>query len=300
MSAVRPLLAHAIDYAGLFPPASLAMAPAVRNYASYRTGTDAWMLGRFVVPVPRLEEFEAAAFDFLPPNDGEPWRLSALVTDADVDSDAARVIAFNARHGARGSAGAAVVDTVELTAASVFDIGRIGHAVADTFRVYVEVPVAGDPTDLIDALLAHGLRAKIRTGGVAAAAFPDMEDVLRFMAACVERGVPFKATAGLHHALRGEYPLTYEAAAPHGTMNGFLNMLLAAAFLRAGLPLGDAAALMEERSPMALTFDDEGVAWRDTRITTPALVAAREHAMVAIGSCSFDEPLADLHALRLL
>jgi hypothetical protein len=300
MSALRPLLAHAIDYAGLFPPASLGMGPAVRNYAGYRAGANSWMLGRFVVPVPRLEEFEAAAFDFLPPNDDEPWRLSALIGDGDIDHDAARVLAFNARHASRGSAGAAVVDTLELTAASVFDIGRIGHAVADSFRVFVEVPVTGDPTDLIDAILAHGLHAKIRTGGVTPGAFPAAADVMRFLAACIDRGVPFKATAGLHHALRGDYPLTYEPDAERGTMYGFLNLLLAAAFLRAGLPAGDAGVLLQERHATTLSFDDDGVTWRDTRIATPALTAAREYAVMSIGSCSFEEPLAELRALALL
>jgi hypothetical protein len=258
------------------------------------------MLGRFVVPVPRLGEFEAAAFDFLPPSAEEPWRLAALVTDADVDRDAARVLAFNARHASRGGAGAAVVDTLELTASSVFDIGRIGHAVADSFRVFVEVPVTGDPTDLIDAMLAHGLRAKIRTGGVTRGAFPAAADVVRFVAACIDRGVSFKATAGLHHALRGDYPLTYDADAERGPMYGFLNLLLAAAFLRAGLPVGDAGVLLQERHATTLSFDEDGVTWRDTRITTPALAAVREHAVTSIGSCSFEEPLAELRAMKLI
>jgi hypothetical protein len=276
------------------------MASAVRNYAGYRAGTGGWMLGRFVLPVSRLEEFEAAAFDFLPPNGGESWRMSAILGDADIDHDAARVLAFNARHGPRGTAGAAVIDTVELAASSVFEVGRIGHAVADSFCVYVEVPVRGDATDLLDALLAHGLRAKIRTGGVTAGAVPPAKDVVRFVAACVERGVPFKATAGLHHALRGEYPLTYEPDAERGTMYGFLNVSLAAAFLRAGLPLGDVTVLLQERHATTLSFDDDGVSWRDTRITTPALSAAREHALTSIGSCSFEEPLSELRALGLL
>ena len=57
------LLSGLIDYAGLFPPASLAMAAAVANYDAYLRGEYSWILGRFIVPVARLEEFEKALAD---------------------------------------------------------------------------------------------------------------------------------------------------------------------------------------------------------------------------------------------
>lgn len=53
---LRTLLAGLIDYAGLFPPAALSMQDAVRNYARYREGEDAWALGKFVVQEERVSE----------------------------------------------------------------------------------------------------------------------------------------------------------------------------------------------------------------------------------------------------
>src|SRR5438552_3294700 len=50
---LRALLAGVVDYAGLFPPARLPLDQAIRRYAEYRQGTDAWMLGRFVCPAAR-------------------------------------------------------------------------------------------------------------------------------------------------------------------------------------------------------------------------------------------------------
>ena len=44
------LLTGVVDYAGLFPPAALAMADAVAEYHAARADGHAWMLGRFVVP----------------------------------------------------------------------------------------------------------------------------------------------------------------------------------------------------------------------------------------------------------
>lgn len=53
---LHALLEHLVDYAGLFPPAALTMQDAVRNYARYREGEQAWALGTFVVPQARVPE----------------------------------------------------------------------------------------------------------------------------------------------------------------------------------------------------------------------------------------------------
>ena len=60
LAADGPLELSVVDYAGLFPPAGLDMRAAVGNYARYAAGPWAWALGRFIVPVSRLEELERA------------------------------------------------------------------------------------------------------------------------------------------------------------------------------------------------------------------------------------------------
>ena len=60
-ASLRALLSGVVDYAGLFPPAQLPLDQAIRNYARYRQEADAWMLGRFVIPVSRLLEWDAFA-----------------------------------------------------------------------------------------------------------------------------------------------------------------------------------------------------------------------------------------------
>ena len=64
-SPYRSLLVDAIDFAGLFPPAAQDMSSAVRDYGRYRQGDEAWALGRFVVPVARLEEFDPQAAELV-------------------------------------------------------------------------------------------------------------------------------------------------------------------------------------------------------------------------------------------
>jgi membrane protease YdiL (CAAX protease family) len=294
-ASLRALLQGIVDYAGLFPPAALAMPEAVEKYAEARRGADAWMLGRFVLPVKQLSDFAEAAEAHLPvAGDGEPWRLSALLGH-ELAGDFAGVEAFNQEH-----AGRAVVDCVEMKAPDPVSLAAAARQVPQGMTAYFELAPGGDLDALLAAVAETGTRAKIRTGGVTADAFPAPADVLRFLAACVRAEVPLKATAGLHHPLRAEHRLTYEPDAPRGTMFGFLNVFLAAAFLRAGVPADAVAPLLEEGDASAMHFSDEGVEWRGHRLSADQIRAARQGFATSFGSCSFDEPAADLRALSLL
>jgi len=226
----KELFSGLIDYAGLFPPAALSMADAVRNYDAYRTGEHAWMLGRFIVPLAKIAEV---------PGDYP--------------------IAF-------------VAPLIEIAGNDV---------------VYVET---GD----IDMLAERGLRAKIRTGGVTNDAFPPAAQIAHFINRCAERGVPFKATAGLHHPIRCVKPLTYEPDAPTGTMHGFVNVFMAAA-----LPQY-AEAIVMEADARAFEFGDDAASWRGHSVTTEAIARVRSDFAISFGSCSFEEPIADLKELGWL
>ncbi|HWJ21181.1 MAG TPA: hypothetical protein VNS52_02415 [Gemmatimonadaceae bacterium] len=301
-SALHALLHDIVDYAGLFPPAQLAMDAAVESYASYLAGPDAWMLGAFVVPSTRLEELErAAAPHFAPDAPGPRWRVSALL-GAEVEGDVERVAAFVARHAAGGRV---AVEQLEAKAVSADDVARVARAArasGGARSLYVELPVGpADPRPLVDAVARVGARAKVRTGGVTTDAFPPATALARFIAACVDAGVPFKATAGLHHPLRARYPLTYAPNAERGTMYGFLNVFLAAALLgERAVAEEDAVRLLEEGDPAAFALTDDAIAWRGHALSRDALVRARARVATSFGSCSFREPVDDLRSLGML
>ena len=166
------------------------------------------------------------------------------------------------------------------------------------------------PAPLVAAIARRGGRAKMRTGGVTAEAFPTAAQVLRFLRACTEARVPFKATAGLHHPLRAEYRLTYAPDSPRGTMFGFLNVFLTAVLLRHGLSDKDALGappgalprgvpLFGRRGRMARTpggpLDDRGRAARGDRGVRVLLVhgaggrRARDREVRCRGNSSDDE-----------
>lgn len=249
------LLDGLIDYAGLFPPASLTMEEAVGNFERYRRGEFSWALGRFIVPLEKLAEVPRS------------FSVSVLATPENLPA----------------------VDVVEIRATSADDIRRIAER-RGTRTVYVEVA----DESLLDDIAEHGLRAKIRTGGVTASAIPASDRVASFIRACRDRNIAFKATAGLHHPIRCPKPLTYESDAPVATMHGFLNV-----FLAASLPRFASQILIEE-NPRAFAFDDGGVWWHDIRVTSEELARTRADFAISFGSCSFEEPIADLKELGWL
>jgi hypothetical protein len=301
------LMEGLIDYAGLFPPASLGMDAAARAYAGYRESPEAAWLGRFVLPAGRLPEF-ARSLSAL--GDGAAkapaWRLSALL-GPDPAGDLAAIAAFHRDM----PAGAARVDSVELKAdspdavrAALAALPRDPARSADVagvaaYDAYVEIPLGVDPAPLLAAVAAAGGRAKVRTGGVTPSAIPPAAPVARFLAACARAGVPFKATAGLHHPVRSLRRLTSEPDGPEAVMHGFLNVFLAAAFARQGLDEASLAALLEETDPAAFAFDGGGAGWRGRRLAAAELAASRRDFALAFGSCSFEEPRADLKEMRL-
>jgi len=83
-------------------------------------------------------------------------------------------------------------------------------------------------------------------------------------------------------------------------MHGFLNVFLAAAFLRAGMDAASALELLKEQTAQAFHFDSESAIWRGYRLTLREIAAARQGFSISFGSCSFKEPIDDLRSLGLL
>ena len=273
-----------VDYAGLFPPAALPMEGAVRRYAAHLASPDAWMLGRFVVPVERLGEFAEAAVP-LTNGGGDAWRLSALI-GADAGEAGSKIRAFNAEHRGRF-----VVDVVECRAVAEGSVGASIGALPGELRIFVELPLLDDPRGMLTEIRAAGAWAKMRTGGVTADAFPSAREIGRFIARASELLVPFKATAGLHHPVCGNYALTYEDDAPHARMFGFLNIFAAAAFAHSRASERVLTEIVDEGDITTFHFGDDELAWRGHTVTTRQVASARSSLGLAFGSCSFQEPV---------
>jgi hypothetical protein len=240
------VLERLIDHAALFPPASMSLPDALAEDRRARESPHAELLNRFVVPAARLAEL---------PEERAP--LSVVLAGP---GDAELV------------AGAEGVEAVEL----VLDGPRPRPAdLVATYRAlqplrvetYFELVLDESWRDsvpaAIGAVAAIGGRVKLRCGG---ASIPSVEQVALVIASCREAGVPFKATAGLHHPVR------------RGDEHGFLNLLAATS-----APPDQLQSVLTETDAAALPLSDDGRAF-----------------FTSFGSCSWEEPVEGLRELGLL
>ena len=286
-ASLRALLSGLIDYAGLFPPAALALPDVARNYGTYCQSDESWALGRLVVPATRLDELLALAR-----SSADCWRVTALVGD-DTIGDARRIADVT-------DVGSIAVESAEVRGTTVEEIRAAVGALGNVPEVYVELPLTSNLPTLLSAVADAGARAKIRTGALVADAIPSVADCARFLVACASRNVAFKATAGLHHSLRGTYPLTYAPDAPHGELFGFLNVFVAAAFAARGMKEHELEQVLVVGDVREFDFHAAGVSWRDHSLSVDDLRATRASFATAFGSCSFREPMDELTQLGLL
>jgi hypothetical protein len=236
------LLSRLIDHAPLFPPASLALADAVAEDERARASRSAFMLARFVCPATRLDEIPAVG------------RGVSAVLDGPLPPGTS-------------------VEAVEVRAGSEpTDLSSLAP------EVYVEIPLDDELEERLDALHTQGFRAKVRCGGATA---PSTDALAAFVSGCRERGLVFKATAGLHHAVR--------ANGDHG----FLNLLAAVVF-------GDEHAALAETDGDAFVLDASVFSWRDRSAFAEEVADMRRSRFHSIGSCSFFEPVEELEALGVL
>ncbi len=289
MSAVEALLARMIDYAGLFPPAALDMERAVGNYQSYLLAEHSWMLGNFIVPASRLGEFGEVFSRVCCDEQQQPWTLSVVCSSAATGDDFKAIEEFQQ--------GAAFVSTVEVKAADIRSARAVLRVMPERPARYVEFPPER-ARRLLPVLASHKARAKLRTGGVTPEAIPRPEAVARFLRFCAENRVPFKATAGMHHAVRGSHSLTYDVSSPVACTHGFLNFFLAAGQAWLGAHETAVVKTLREEDPAEFHLEEDTINWHNQSLTDIQIARFRADLAISFGSCSFTEPIDDLKAME--
>lgn len=242
------------DDAAVFPPGNLPLEEAVRAHHQHRQAPYAGLVGPLVVPYADLHRLVGAG----------PLEIAVVVPDAAAAAAAIRKV--RALDGIRLAA-------LEVTDADVDQLrAAIGTPVG--VAVFVELPRDERRFPLIAALAGSPYAAKLRTGGTRADLYPDEHELAGAVVALVAAGVPFKATAGLHHALRNTDPETgFE-------QHGFLNLLAATDAARAGAGVEEVAAVLADRGG-------------------PSLVGGGT-LLRSVGTCSIDDPVAELSDLGVL
>ena len=209
-----------LDDAAVFPPGNAALDDAVRAHLTRRVEPWAGLVGPLVVAAGQVPGL-AAALDGVPADAGGALpllRVSVVVRDLGLLPEVVRGVGADRRlelHAVELAVAGAPGTADAVTAAARHVPAEVG--------VWVEPGWNPDLAAAMDLLVAAGHRLKLRTGGTAPEAFPTEQALARAMVEAAGRSLPFKATAGLHHAVRHRDPVT---GFEH---HGFANLLLAAA-----------------------------------------------------------------------
>lgn len=309
---LQAFMANLIDYAGLFPPTSLPLDEAIRNYAVYRSEKDAWMLGPFIIPISQLEKLAPYVSLFsreLPLSLSVIGRKSAKEDDwqRGLQEDLALVEAFRQRHGDCVKIGTLeqllppIELEQELLEAFATETARHNLNTFCELAAPLDVDWEVNLLKTLDCIAAHNeqhssqLGFKLRTGGVSAEMFPLPAQVASAIIGCRDRGIAMKFTAGLHHPIR-----MYRDEV--GTrMHGFLNVFTAgmAAYVH-HLDVVETTQILADEDPNHFSFTTEALSWRDLVVKASAIEEVREKLLCSYGCCSFDEPRQDLKELGIL
>jgi hypothetical protein len=267
VSSIPRLFTALVDDAAVFPPGNAPLPEAVAAHRTHRVNWYTDLVGPLLVPASRVTELGRAAGEF-------PVGLIADTGLPGVDAALATGIAPHqieipvARRGEDPLPG----------------LNSLLEWRADRrFEVYAEIPLTWGCVAALDLLAERGgASPKFRTGGLVAELFPTPDDLASVILACAERGLRFKLTAGLHHAVRRTDPET------GFTHHGFLNVLVAAGAAAAGESRSTVAELLALTTPQPLVREARGMLHSDRPL------------WIGYGSCSIAEPLDDLTELGLL
>lgn len=313
---VKNLLDGIIDYAGLFPPAQLAVDEAFARFVEHRSSDDGWMLSRFVCPAAHLDELEPLIAGADPSH--LPIAISVLGSGGDtletflesVNQDEKRMAAFSASLDDR-----AVVDAFEvrLPAAGGAAVAvneawvRVTDRGARSLTPYFEVSLLGEWRPRLPAAVAavrdtdrkagdgNRVGLKIRCGGLEAVAIPEIEAVAAAIATCRATDVPLKATQGLHH------PFRHHDRELGTWVHGFINLFTASVLTHVhDLPVKKLIEIVAEVGPEAFHVGPERLGWRHLEASGEDVAQSRRSLLTSFGSCSFSEPRDDLRDLGIV
>ncbi len=274
---VPPLLARLVDDAALVPPSEASVVDAVKTHLAARRAPHAGVIGFLLCPTSRLGALITALRKIRP---AQPVALS-LVADTGLGGLPKAIST------ALDNAKLLTLRMIEVPAPSDVDstwLVQLTEFVPDDVVRVVE-PRRGRPEWLegVRRVAEAGCWPKLRCGGKSAESFPSVEEVADFVAVATATGRPFKATAGLHHAVR------HHDEGTGLTHHGLLNMLVGTAHAVSGTGAHEALRCTD---PTVLAAEACALSEDNSRVVRDVFAC--------YGSVSLTEPVTDLIRLGLL
>jgi len=309
------LLSGAIDFAGMFPPASLDLNATLQKAASFRaTAKHPWLLNRLVLSLAEVKKLEPR-FLYDCGGNGAPWNISVLGTPCVSSSEKDFIKGFDwdfreiRRIQERYYHSSARLDLLAYEIKLPDTITAPGQAITSgefifpaleqvetiwpgEMDVYFEVSLEGaweetleGVTRILSEWLSENTESpvlpalKIRTGGKYV---PRPEQVARAIDECAANGVKIKVTQGMHH------PIT------HSGEFGFVNFFTAVNFAFASgsqeFTLKDIENCLRSENPKDFIFSESALSWCGRELSNEKIESARKVHAAVLGSCSLDEP----------
>ncbi|WP_280434159.1 hypothetical protein [Nocardia carnea] len=273
---IPALLRGLCDDAALFPPGNAPLPAALTAHARYRDSDFAALVGPLIFPIPRLAELAAQ----------QPAPIEVVLTAPEGPGTVARALDQAAEISGVTVVGVEIAAQPGRSAQEFFAALPGARPGWPELAVAVEVPRDSRRPEFFDRLADSPYVAKFRTGGVVAEAYPGVPELAAAIRSAVTAGTPFKATAGLHHAVRNTDPAT------GFDQHGFLNLLLATHRALTGAETAELAEVLADR-------DGSTIAQRLAALTDAEIDAVRT-AFRSFGTCSIGDPLTELVDLQLL
>ena len=313
-----PFHYKSIDYAGLYPPASLSLAEAINNFAKYRSEPENWMLSRFVIPSNKLGELESFKNLFI---NNPPFKFTVLggLTQSTNEFKKNLDLVFSNITNFESNIGKTLVsiESIELKVPILQDILFVLNIISDSIskfeteslEIYLEFNLSQKHNEDLKLILRHikefnfnnknkkikFIGYKVRTGGIESKDFPSLDKLSSIILECNNHGIQLKATAGLHHPIR-HYDISVQTH-----MYGFINVISACVLTTVyKLDFKTIYDILQDEDPLNFKFIDQKFSWKNYEVTKEQIEFSRIKSFISFGSCSFDDPRADLASLGLL
>ena len=286
-----------IDYAGLFPPASLDIQKVLDNYTTYLESKEGWMLGRCILPASQL--YRVACYPGI--------RCSVIVSPAVSDEEFEQLYNFSCTNGCVEMIETRLPENIkspELLSDYFLRLqSRVSQAGLQDVQLFVEAKNVADAAAAIVAFNKSGSGAdvirnvgyKLRCGGMEKQVFPSPEKVAEVICLCRNYDIPIKFTAGMHLPFRN-YSDEIKVM-----QHGFVN-IFCAALLCWGCDLSrkEIIECLCDENASHFRFMDESFSWKNKMISVSEMKRFRQNRVISFGSCSFTEPIEGLRSLGLL
>lgn len=287
---LRAFASGLIDYAGLFPPASLELSQVVENYITYHKWAEHWMLARLICPVTQLNEL-GKNIRMLGGVENKVGVIGLVGSAASSTEIGTNINAFHQKYG-----DSAQIESIECKLNELETKEAISSLVSLTpYTTFFETTNSDRIDEVLKLLQQVGAGFKLRCGGLKAQEFPSVEEMARSIILCREANVPVKFTAGLHHPLRHYNQTTL--CKMHGYVNVFGGAMLDHVH---HLPQKELENILSDEESSHFQFTDDAFQWNNLSIDVETITSLRQSSILSYGSCSFEEPIDDMKELGWL